>query len=83
MSFMPTVATLAAAGTVKLRELPMSPYAYWALSMASFLVILGFLWAFRNTAAKHDTPVRAEPGGQGPHGDAQGSPGAADPGAHH
>jgi hypothetical protein len=83
MSFMPTVATLATAGTVRLRELPMSPYAYWALSMASFLLLLGLLWAFRNTAAKHDTPLSTEHGGHGSDGDAQGSPGAADPGAHH
>jgi hypothetical protein len=83
MSFMPTAASLATAGTVRLRELPMSPYAYWAVSLASFLVLLGLLWAFRNTAAKYDTPSRAEHGGNGPHVDAQGSPGAADPGAHH
>jgi hypothetical protein len=80
---MPTVAALATAGTVKLRELPMSPYAYWALSFASFLVLLGLLWAFRNTAAKYDTPGRAEHGGPGSPGDAQGSTGAADTGAHH
>jgi bacteriorhodopsin len=74
MSFMPTVVALATAGTVKLRELPMSPYAYWAISFASFLVLLGLLWSFRNTAAKYDTPVRVQ------HGDSHGS---TDPGAHH
>ena len=56
MSFMPTAATLATAGIVKLRELPMSPYAYWAISFASFLVLLGVLWSFRNTAARYDKP---------------------------
>jgi hypothetical protein len=81
MSFMPTVAGLATAGTV--RELPMSPYAYWAISLTSFLVLLGLLWAFRNTAAKYDTPAKARDDGNGARGDAQGSPGAADPGAHH
>jgi len=76
MSFMPTVVALATAGTVKLRELPMSPYAYWAISFASFLVLLGLLWSFRNTAAKYDTPVRVQ------HGDSD-SHGSTDPGAHH
>jgi bacteriorhodopsin len=80
MSFMPTVATLATAGTVKLRELPMSPYAYWAISFASFLVLLGLLWTFRNTAAKYDTPVRA---GRGGPGDGPGTRGRTDPGAQH
>jgi bacteriorhodopsin len=77
MSFMPTVVALATAGTVKLRELPMSPYAYWAISFASFLVLLGLLWSFRNTAAKYDTPVRVQ------HGDSGDSHGSTDPGAHH
>ena len=86
MSFMPAVATLATAGTVKLRELPMSPYAYWAISFASFLVLLAVLWAFRNTAAKYDSPAKVGhggDGGNGGHGDAPGSQGATDPGAHH
>jgi hypothetical protein len=80
MSLTPAVATLAAAGTAKLRELPMPAWAFGAIAFASFLVLLGVLWSFRNTAAKYDTPVRAEHGG---HGDAQGSPGVPDPGAHH
>jgi hypothetical protein len=86
MSFMPTVATLATAGTVKVRELPMSPYAFWVISFASFLLLLAVLWAFRHTAVKYDTPVRAghgsDSGNDGP-GDAQGPRGPADPGAHH
>jgi hypothetical protein len=77
MSFTPTVATLATAGTLKLRELPMSPYAYWAIAFASFLVLLGLLWTFRNTAAKYDTPVRVR------HDDSGEPHGATDPGAHH
>jgi hypothetical protein len=83
MSFTPTVATLATAGTEKLRELPMPAWAFGAIALASFLVLLGVLWTFRNTAAKYDTPVRAEHArGSGP-GDAPGSHGATDPGAHH
>jgi len=80
MSFMPTAATLATAGIVTLRELPMSPYAYWAISFASFLVLLGVLWSFRHTAAKYDTPVRVR---HDDSGDPHGSRGATDPGAHH
>jgi len=77
MSLTPIVATLAAAGTAQVREMPMPPTAYGAIAFASFLVLLGVLWSFRNTAAKHDTPVRVE------HGDTQGAHGATDPGAHH
>jgi len=78
--FIPTVAALATAGTEKVHQLPMSPYAFGALAFASFLVLLGVLWSFRNTAAKYDTPIpvrHGEPGGQ------HASPGATDPGAHH
>ena len=77
MSFMPTVATLATAGTAKLRELPMPTWAFGAIAFASFLVLLGLLWSFRNTAAKYDTPVRVQ------HGDSGDSHGSTDPGAHH
>ena len=80
MSLTPAVATLATAGTEKLRELPMPAWAFGAIAFASFLVLLGLLWSFRNTAAKYDTTVRVqhgEPGGQ------PGSHGSTDPGAHH
>ena len=80
MSFMPSVAALATAGTEKVHALPMSPYAFGAIAFASFLVLLGLLWSFRNTAAKYDTTVRVqhgEPAGQ------PGSHGSTDPGAHH
>jgi hypothetical protein len=80
MLFMPTVGTLATAGTLTARQLPMSPYAYWAISFGSFLVLLALLWAFRNTAAKYDTPVGAGHDGSG---NAPGSYGATDPGAQH
>jgi len=80
MSFMPTVAALAAAGTETVRQLPMSPYAFGGLAFASFLVLLGVLWMFRNTAAKYDTPIPVQ---HGDRGGQQGSHGSADPGAHH
>jgi hypothetical protein len=80
MSFMPTVVTLATAGPLTPRQLPMSPYAYWAISFGSFLVLLALLWAFRNTAAKYDTPAGAGHGGSGV---APGPHTGTDPGAHH
>jgi len=78
MSFMPSAATLAAAGT-ELRELPMSPFAFGAISFAVLLVLLAVLWTFRNTAAKYDTPIRVREESDGP----QGTRGGTDPGAHH
>jgi hypothetical protein len=80
MSFTPTVATLATAGTEKLRELPMPPWAFGVMAFACFIVLLGVLWSFRHTAAKYDTPVGA---GHGDSRDARGSYGATDHGAHH
>jgi hypothetical protein len=80
MSFTSTAVTLATAETAKLRELPMPVSAYGAIALGFFLVLLGVLWSFRNTAAKYDRPHVAE------HGDAQGSqgsPGATDHGAQH
>ena len=51
-----------------LRELPMSPLAFGALAMGSFLALLGVLWFFRGVAAKLAT------GGAHGHGtDHQGS----------
>jgi len=79
MSLTPTVATLATAVTATVRELPLPAWAYGAIAFASFMFLLGVLWAFRNTAAKYDTPVRVrlhDPGvPPGPRG-------ATDPGAH-
>ena len=54
MSFTPTVASLSTAGTEKLRELPMPPWAYGAIAFGCFVVLLGVLWSFRNTVAKYD-----------------------------
>jgi len=78
MSFTPTAATLATAGTEKLRELPMPAWAFGVIAFSCFLVLLAALWSFRNTAAKYDSPARAgqgDPRLSGSHG--------ADPGAHH
>ena len=80
MSFTSTAATLATAGTLKVRELPIPTWAYGAIALASFLVLLGVLWSFRNTAAKYDTPLRVR---HDDSGDSYGSYGATDPGAHH
>ena len=56
MSLTSTAASLAAAETAKLRELPMPPWAFGAIALASFLALLGVLWTFRNTAARYDRP---------------------------
>ena len=56
MSFMPAVAALATAGTETLRELPMPAWAFGAIAFGCFVVLLGVLWSFRNTAAKYDKP---------------------------
>ena len=56
MSFTSTVATLSTADALKLRELPMSTWAYGGIALAGFLALLGVLWTFRNTAAKYDKP---------------------------
>jgi len=80
MSFMPTAATLDTVGTLTVRQLPLPSWAYGVIAFASFLVLLGVLWTFRNTAAKYDTPVRVR------HDDSGGpfpARGATDPGAHH
>jgi hypothetical protein len=77
MSFTPTVATLTSAGTLQVRVLPLPTWAYGVIAFASFLVLLGVLWTFRNTAAKYDTPVPVR------HDDSVDPHRAADPGAHH
>jgi len=79
MSFMPTVATLAPAGTEKLRELPIPPWASGAIVFATFLSFLGVLWSFRNTAARYDAPVSVD---HGDSDDSRDSHGRTDPGAH-
>ena len=55
MLFTSTVATLATTDTV-VRELPMPPWAFGVIAFGCFLVLLGVLWSFRNTAARYDKP---------------------------
>jgi hypothetical protein len=83
MSFTSTVATLAAAGTEGV-ELPGPTWAFGVTVFAGFMVLLGVLWSFRNTAAKYDTPATLSTAR--PHLDARGTQGsdrATDHGAHH
>jgi hypothetical protein len=80
MSFMPTAASLASTGTEVVRELPIPAWSYGALALACFMLLLGVLWSFRNTAAKYDTPIRVTHGGPG---DTRRPDGTSEPGAHH
>lgn len=85
MSLTSAVTSLATAETETLRELPMPAWVFGVVAFGSFLLLLGVLWSFRNTASKYDTP-----GGLG-HGAVHHSPGSAgstsrgatDHGAHH
>jgi len=79
MSLTPTVVSLAAARTEELRVLPMPAWAFGAIAFAAFMVLLGVLWSFRNTAAKHVRPIMVNRDGPGD----SGSQGTTDPGAHH
>lgn len=56
-----SVLTLVAVSEEHARELPMSPYAFGAISMVVFLALLAVLWFFRGVAQK----IAA---GHGPHG---------------
>jgi hypothetical protein len=72
MSLTSTAATLVAA-----RELPMPAWAFGAVCFGGFLMLLGVLWTFRNTAARHDTPIPVtEDARRAAHG-------PTDPGAQH
>ena len=55
MSFTSTAAALATAETA-VRELPMPAWIYGAIAFGAFVALLGVLWSFRNTAARHDSP---------------------------
>jgi hypothetical protein len=82
MSLTSTVASLAAAGAEGL-DSPPPTWAFGVTAFAFFLVLLGVLWSFRNTAAKYDPPATLKTAR--PHRDthgAHGSPGATDHGAH-
>ena len=76
MSFMSTVTTLATAENPGV-ELPGPAWAFGVTAFAGFMVLLGVLWSFRNTAAKYDPPDTLN---TARHGDAHG---ATDHGAHH
>ena len=82
MSFTSTVTTVATAGTEGV-EIPGPTWAFGVTAFAFFMLLLGVLWCFRNTAAKYDTPATVT---ARPHRDTHGSPGssgATDRGAHH
>ena len=82
MSLTSTVASLATAVAEGV-ETPPPTWAFGLTAFVCFMALLGVLWAFRNTAARYDTPAtlrtaRAHPDTHGP----QGSHGATDHGAH-
>lgn len=56
MLFTSTATALAAAGTESVREMPMPPWVFGAVALGCFIVLLGVLWSFRNTAARYDKP---------------------------
>jgi hypothetical protein len=87
MSFTSTFTTLVAAGTEGV-DLVAPTWVFGVSVFACFMVLLGVLWSFRNTAAKYDQPATSTAS----HGDmqrshgsrgSQGSHGATDHGAHH
>ncbi|MCE1178543.1 MAG: hypothetical protein LWW86_05865 [Micrococcales bacterium] len=49
-----STSVLTFAASEELRELPMPPWLFGVVAGVVFLLALGFLWSFRNTAAKHD-----------------------------
>jgi hypothetical protein len=51
-----TATALATAGTESVRDMPMPPWAFGAIAFGCFIVLLGVLWSFRNTAARYDKP---------------------------
>jgi len=56
MLSMSAAAALVSAGTEPVRQLPMPPWAFGAIALGCFVVLLGVLWSFRNTAARYDKP---------------------------
>jgi len=83
MLFMSTATDLATAETGGF-TLPGPAWAFGLTAFAGFMLLLGVLWSFRNTAARYDTsatvstarPRRDAHGSQGAHG-------ATDHGANH
>jgi hypothetical protein len=47
-----SLSNLLAATEEHTQELPMSPYAFGAIAMLGFLVLLGVLWFFRGAGQK-------------------------------
>jgi hypothetical protein len=82
MSFTSAATALATAGTEKV-ELPGPAWAFGVTAFACFMVLLGVLWSFRNTAAKYDRPATLNPPRHGDARGAQGSHRATDHGANH
>jgi len=54
------VLALVTEGEEAARELPMPVIAYFLITFALFLVLLGVTWSFRNTAYKVQAPRRGE-----------------------
>ena len=63
--------------------LPGPAWAFGVTAFAFFMVLLGVLWSFRNTAARYDTPRPVNTARQGDVHGSQGSHGATDHGANH
>ena len=82
MLFTSAVASFATAGAEGVAS-PPPTWAFGLTAFALFLVLLGVLWSFRNTAAKYDTPATLKTART--HRDAQGSGshGATEHGADH
>jgi len=65
----------AAAAEEALRPMPMPPWVFGVLALVAFAALLGVLWSFRNSGAKHGQHKG------GPHGDV--GPGSPGSGGHH
>jgi len=82
MSFTSTVSALATVEN-EVAELPGPAWAFGVTAFVFFIVLLGVLWCFRNTAAKYDTPATVNTARQGAAHGSPGTSGATDRGAHH
>jgi hypothetical protein len=83
MLFTSTATSLATAETGGF-TLPGPAWAFGVTAFGFFMVLLGLLWSFRNTAARYDAPdtVSTARPHRDPHG-SQGSHGATDHGVNH
>ena len=57
---MTSLTSLAAQEAEHGAELPIPPIAFGLIAFACFLILLAFVWSFRNTAADH-RPQQASP----------------------